>query len=97
MICALPPGTPLNVNTALAPILAALGEGLKPADLKRLLEDRPAEGYKNVDDFLNAAKLTTVEAPVKALLSTDSQYFSAASRGAGGRWPCDVIQYVLSR
>ncbi|MFZ1642223.1 MAG: type II secretion system minor pseudopilin GspK [Candidatus Contendobacter sp.] len=87
VICALPPGTPLNVNTALAPILAALGEGLKPADLERLLEDRPAEGYKNVDDFLNAAKLTTVEAPVKALLSTDSQYFllRAEARVGDGR------------
>lgn len=75
MVCALPPGTPLNVNTAPAPVLAVLSkEGLKPADLERLLEDRPAEGYQNVDEFLNAAKLT-VEAPVKALLGTASQYF----------------------
>ena len=56
-------------------MLAVLSkEGLKPADLERLLEDRPAEGYQNVDEFLNAAKLT-VEAPVKALLGTASQYF----------------------
>jgi len=75
LVCALPPGTPLNVNTAQAPVLAALSEELKPAELERLLEDRPAEGYKNVDEFLNAAKINAVEAPVKALLSTDSQYF----------------------
>lgn len=75
VVCALPPGTPLNVNTASASVLAALGEeGLKPADLERLLGERPAEGYKNVDEFLNAAKLT-VEAPTKALLGTGSQYF----------------------
>ena len=75
VVCALPPGAPLNVNTASAAVLAALGEErLKPAELERLLEERPAEGYKNVDEFLNAAKLT-VEAPVKALLSTSSQYF----------------------
>ncbi len=75
LVCALPPGTPLNINTARAPVLAVLGEeALKPADIERLLEDRPAEGYKNVDDFLNAAKLT-VDAPVKALLGTASQYF----------------------
>ena len=86
VVCALPPGTPLNVNTAQAPVLAALGEELKPADLERLLEDRPAEGYKNVDDFLNAAKLT-VEAPVKALLSTNSRYFllRAEARVGDGR------------
>lgn len=75
LVCALPPGTPLNINTARAPVLAVLGEeALKLADLERLLEDRPAEGYKNVDDFLNAAKLT-VDAPIKALLGTASQYF----------------------
>jgi general secretion pathway protein K len=88
VVCALPPGAPLNVNTALAPVLAALGEEeLKPTDLESLLKNRPAEGYKNVDDFLNAAKLTTVEAPVKALLSTDSQYFllRAEARVGDGR------------
>lgn len=75
VVCVLPPGTPLNVNTAQALVLAALSEEeLKPADLERLPKERPAEGYKTVDEFLNAAKLT-VEAPVKALLSTDSQYF----------------------
>ena len=87
LVCALPPGTPLNVNTARAPVLAVLGEeALKPADLERLLEDRPAAGYKNVDEFLNAAKLT-VEAPVKALLSTASQYFllRAEARVGDGR------------
>jgi general secretion pathway protein K len=88
VVCALPPGAPLNVNTALAPVLAALDEEeLRPADLESLLKNRPAEGYKNVDDFLNAAKLTTVEAPVKALLSTDSQYFllRAEARVGDGR------------
>ncbi|MBK8754376.1 type II secretion system minor pseudopilin GspK [Candidatus Contendibacter odensensis] len=85
-ICTLPPGTPLNVNTALAPVLAALGDGLTPADVERLLQSRPTAGYKNVDEFLNAAKLT-VEAPVKAGLSTASQYFllRAEARVGDGR------------
>jgi general secretion pathway protein K len=75
VVCALPPGTPLNVNTTPTPVLAALGkEGLKPADLEHLSKERPAAGYKTVDEFLNAARLT-VEAPIKALLSVDSQYF----------------------
>jgi general secretion pathway protein K len=68
-------------------VLAALGEEeLKPTDLESLLKNRPAEGYKNVDDFLNAAKLTTVEAPVKALLSTDSQYFLLRAEARVGDW-----------
>ena len=75
-----------SVNTALAPVLAALGDGLTPADVERLLQSRPTAGYKNVDEFLNAAKLT-VEAPVKAGLSTASQYFllRAEARVGDGR------------
>lgn len=87
VVCALPPGTPLNVNTAQTSVLAALSEeGLKPADFERLSKDRPAEGYKTVDEFLNAAKLT-VDAPIKALLSVDSQYFllRAEARVGDGR------------
>lgn len=74
LVCALPPGTALNVNTAPAAVLAALSEELEPADLERLLEDRPEKGYENVDEFLNAAKIT-LNAELKALLGVESQYF----------------------
>ncbi|HOW76607.1 MAG TPA: type II secretion system minor pseudopilin GspK [Candidatus Competibacteraceae bacterium] len=86
LVCALPPGTPLNVNTAPALVLAALDEKVELADLKRLLEDRPAKGYEHVDEFLNAAKMTP-DAPTKALLSVDSQYFllQAEARVGDGR------------
>ena len=85
-VCALPPGTPLNVNTAPALVLAALGDELTLKDIESLLENRPAAGYKNVDEFLNAAKLT-VDAPVKAGLSAASQYFllRAEARVGDGR------------
>lgn len=86
LVCVLPPGTPLNVNTAPAPVLAALSEGQDPKDMERLLESRPDKGYKNVDDFLNAAKLT-VDAQLKAQLGVDSQHFSlrAEARVGDGR------------
>lgn len=74
LVCTLPPDTPLNVNTAPAPVLAALAEGQDLKEMERLLESRPDDGYKNVDDFLNAAKLT-VDARLKAQLSVDSQHF----------------------
>ncbi len=85
-VCALPPGVPINVNSASATVLAALGEGVTAKDLEPLLEEPPAEGYKNVDEFLNAARLT-VEAPVKAGLGTASQYFllRAEARVGDGR------------
>ena len=74
LVCALPPDTPLNVNTAPARVLAALVEGKDPKELEELLENAPADGYDNVDDFLNAAKLT-VDAQLKAQLSVASQHF----------------------
>lgn len=86
LVCALPPGAPLNVNTAPAPVLAALDEKVGLADVEQVLEDRPAKGYENIDEFLNAAKMTP-DAPTKALLSVDSQYFllQADARVGDGR------------
>lgn len=86
LVCALPPGTPLNVNTAPARVLAALGEGVEATDLERRNEGQPATHYENVDEFLNAAKLT-VDAQIKTLLGTSSEYFSlrAEARVGDGR------------
>ncbi|MCB1777219.1 MAG: type II secretion system minor pseudopilin GspK, partial [Candidatus Competibacteraceae bacterium] len=74
LVCTLPPGTALNVNTAPAAVLAALSDNLEPADVALLLQDRPANGYKNVDEFLNAAKIT-LNAELKTRLGVSSQYF----------------------
>ena len=86
VVCALPPGTPLNVNTAPAQVLAALAEGVEPAELERPNDGQPAQNHENVDDFLNAAKLT-VDAPTRALLGVSSEYFSlrAEARVGDGR------------
>ena len=91
LVCALPPGTPLNVNTAPSSVLAALSETGDAVEIKRLREESPQAGetakpYETVDEFLNAAKLT-VDAPTKTLLSVDSQYFSlrAEARVGDGR------------
>ncbi|MDG4553493.1 MAG: type II secretion system minor pseudopilin GspK [Candidatus Competibacter sp.] len=84
---ALPPGTALNVNTASAPVLAALSDdGVDEEELERLLETRPTAGYDDVDKFLNAAKLA-VNAELKAHLSVGSQYFllRAEARVGDGR------------
>ncbi len=86
LVCVLPPGTALNVNTAPALVLAALSDGLDPIDVERLLENRPAEGYENVDDFLNAVQLTLTP-PEKERLSVASHYFQlrAEARVGDGR------------
>lgn len=86
LVCALPSGTALNVNTAPAPVLAALSEESEPMDLESRLEDRPEKGYENVDEFLNAAEIT-LNAELKALLGVKSQYFllHADARVGDGR------------
>ena len=95
VVCALPPGTPLNVNTAPAPVLAALGDGLDPVAVERLLENRPDQGYQTVSEFLNAAQLT-LTAPEIAQLDVLTQYFqlSAEVRVGDGR---AVLYSILHR
>jgi len=88
LVCALPPGTPLNVNTAPGLVLAALSETGDAVEIQRLREESTQAGetakpYETVDEFLNAAKLT-VDAPTKALLSVDSQYFSLRAEAQVG-------------
>lgn len=86
LVCVLPSVTALNVNTAPALVLAALSDGLDPIDVERLLENRPDEGYENVDDFLNAVQLTLTP-PEKERLSVTSHYFQlrAEARVGDGR------------
>ncbi|MBL8259275.1 MAG: type II secretion system minor pseudopilin GspK [Candidatus Competibacteraceae bacterium] len=74
LVCALPADAPLNVNTAPALVLAALAEGKDPKDIEQALESRPADGYKNVNEFLDAADLS-VEARLKSQLSVATQHF----------------------
>lgn len=95
LVCALPAGTPLNVNTAPPLVLAALMEGKDPKEIEQLLENRPVDGYKSVDDFLNAATLT-VNAQLKAQLSVATQHFllRAEARVGDGR---SVLYSTLHR
>ncbi|MBL8250128.1 MAG: type II secretion system minor pseudopilin GspK, partial [Candidatus Competibacter sp.] len=86
LVCALPSDAPLNVNTAPALVLAALVEDQDPKDIERALENRPTDGYKSVEEFLDAANLS-VEAGLKRQLSVASQHFllQAEARVGDGR------------
>lgn len=96
LVCVLPSGTPLNVNTAPAPVLAALNDGIDPADMERRLENPPGEGYQNVDEFLSAVDLTLAAELKALLLSTSSDYFRlrAEARVGDGR---AVLYSILYR
>ncbi|MBU1330397.1 MAG: type II secretion system minor pseudopilin GspK [Gammaproteobacteria bacterium] len=51
-VSALPVEAPLNVNTASAPVIASLAEGLALADATALVEARGAQGFNDVQAFL---------------------------------------------
>jgi general secretion pathway protein K len=51
-VAALPARTPININTASAPVLMALTEGITESDATQLIDERGEKGYQTVEDFL---------------------------------------------
>lgn len=74
-VTALPRGTPINVNTATAPVLASVSEDLSLGDAVSIIEDRPDEGYEDMTELQE-----TLPAERAAPLSVSSRYFRLAVR-----------------
>ncbi|MBK8164098.1 MAG: type II secretion system minor pseudopilin GspK [Gammaproteobacteria bacterium] len=51
-VATLPARTPLNVNTASAPVLMALNEGITESDASQLIDERGEKGYQTTEEFL---------------------------------------------
>ena len=73
-VCALPGYTEININTAQAPLIAALAEGISLQSAEQLVEERGTQGYASVDEFIKHT-LFSEHKPKKAGLSVNSQYF----------------------
>lgn len=58
-ITVLPPSSKVNVNTVIAPVLAAVLPQIPPARIAVLLQRRVIEPYSSVEDFLLDAGLST--------------------------------------
>ena len=92
-LCATPSNRlQINVNTIPADqpeLLTALYEGDLPIDqARRALEQRPANGWDTVDEFLNSSLLANYNASnVRSLITVNSSYFElrANSEFAGTR------------
>lgn len=69
-VTALPTGTTVNVNTASAPVLYAVVPDISPAEAEGLVENRPEDGFANMDEFSQLAPTAN-----PADLSLNSQYF----------------------
>lgn len=94
-ICALPDTTPINVNTASAPVLASLSEGLSLASAQTLIEDRGPEGYAEVNTFMDAAQLAEGTLPPGGI-AVSSQYFLARIEATVGEGRA-IINSTLQR
>ena len=87
-VCTRPTAAPnaLNVNTLLveqAPLLAAIfGAGLPLAQAERVIAERPAQGWADVDTFLRDPRLAGVElsAETRALFATMPRWYIIAIR-----------------
>ena len=73
-VCALPGNTTININTAQAAVLASIGENVSLQSAEQLVEERGAQGYASVDEFIRH-KLFSGKRPIKKGLSVDSQHF----------------------
>jgi general secretion pathway protein K len=51
-VATLPARTPININTASAPVLMTLTEGITESDATQLIDERGEKGYQTVEDFL---------------------------------------------
>lgn len=77
-VAALPARTAINVNTATAPLLQAIAEGLGTQDGEQLVEKRPADGYASVDLLLQDEAFAGKEVDDGGL-SVASQFFLVRS------------------
>lgn len=80
-VCALPEITPINVNTAAAPVLATIAPGLPPTAGESLLKSRADEPWQSVEAFLQDPVLAGRGDDVDdSQLSVKTHYFLATGQ-----------------
>ncbi len=76
-VCALPPGTRINVNTASVPVLQALGPHVTQAQAENLWQNGEAH-WSGVRDFVRQSGQQNIVLDVpQSLIATTSDYFVA--------------------
>lgn len=94
-VTALPKRTTININTALAPVIQALGDGIEQADADNFIDSRSEDGYSNINDFKNDIGASNIDAQTTQRLSVNSEYFilSGESRFGRGRQLLTTLVY----
>ena len=86
LLCALPSGTPMNVNTLKPEVMAALFVGFSPVQAQGVMRSGAPQGFNNIDTFLSSPLLNGVSMNDKTalqqgnLLSVNTQYFRVSVR-----------------
>ncbi len=97
-VAALPPATPLNVNTASAEVLSTVAEGLSASDGEALVEARGEDGFESVDSFAQEPVLRGKD--LNPGLGVQSQWFlmvSEANIGQGRARLASLIQRTADK
>lgn len=94
-ITTLPEATPINVNTASAPVLASLAANLSLADMQTLVEQRKEQAWESVQVFLQENVLAGHNIPAQ-VLSVNTHYFLVIGTVTVGRGQVNFFS-VLQR
>lgn len=92
-VTALPVRTPLNVNTAAAPLLMSLAEGITESDATQLIDERGDKGYQTTDDFLAHPLLKDRRQKITNI-SVSTSYFMIYANARFERSKVDLLSLV---
>jgi general secretion pathway protein K len=77
----LPVRTLININTASAPVLMSLAEGITESDATQLINERGDKGYQTVDDFLAHPLLKERRQKINNIAVASSYFMIYATTG----------------
>jgi len=83
-VCALPTPTMININTAPAPVIAALDDNISLDQARAIVDARPGDGYASVAQFLALPELAG-SAIKDNFLTLASSFFMVHSEATVGR------------
>lgn len=77
----LPVRTQININTASAPVLMSLAEGITESDATQLIDERGDKGYQTVEDFLAHPLLKERRQKINNIAVASSYFMIYANTG----------------
>ncbi len=84
-ITALPGRTPININTAPATVIQALGDNITKIAAEDFIASRGDDGIENIDEFIDSVGKENIAQNVKELLAVKSNYFILTGESRFGR------------